>query len=280
MTVRAIPTRLLEVHPIERLRYVARASGGDQRMLVRETAGAIRGLQLEPAGLVIACRRIVERHPTSGPLWWFCSSLLTAAEPFDAAYQLAFEVEHDPTPDHLFGALPDEATVCVIGWPDLIGDAVMRRGDIRVLAVDADDEGSSFVRRLQRADIDAEVVPPGGAAAAAVAADLVLVEALATGPDEVLVATSSRAVASVAYCSEVPVWLVAGRGRRLPPQLFTTMLERVADVRMPWDAIAEPMPLALAGTVIGPDGVLGADVVDVLAAECGMAYELVRSSPM
>ena len=27
------------VHPIERLRYVARASGGDQRMLVHETAG-------------------------------------------------------------------------------------------------------------------------------------------------------------------------------------------------------------------------------------------------
>ena len=27
------------MHPIERLRYVARASGADQAMLVRETAG-------------------------------------------------------------------------------------------------------------------------------------------------------------------------------------------------------------------------------------------------
>ena len=124
----------------------------------------------------------------------------------------------------------------------------MRRGDIRVLAIDADDEGSSFVRRLQRADIDAEIVPSHGAAAAAIAADLVLVEALATGPDEVLVATSSRAAAAaVAYCGEVPVWLVAGRGRRLPSQLFTAMIERVADVRVPWEAAAEPMPLALAG---------------------------------
>ena len=267
------------VHPIERLRYVARASGGDQRMLVRETAGAIRGLQFEPAGLVIACRRIVERHPTSGPLWWFCSSLLTSAEPFDAAYQLAGEVENDPTPDHLFEVLPDDATVCVVGWPDLVGDAVMRRGDIRVLAVDADDEGGSFVRRLQRADIDAEVVPAAGIAAAAVAADVVLIEVMAAGRAEVLASPGSRALASVAYCSEVPTWLVAGRGRRLPEALFTTMTLRVADVRVPWDAAAESVPLALFSAVVGPNGTSDA-VVGALDSECGMAHELVRPSPM
>ncbi len=249
-------------------------------MLVRETAGALRGLQFEQAGLVIACRRIVERHPTSGPLWWFCSSLLTSARPFDAAYELAAEVEHDPTPDHLFDLLPDDATVCVVGWPDLIGDAVMRRGDIRVLAIDADDQGNSFVRRLQRADIDAEIVPAAGIAAAAVAADIVLVEAMATGTDEILATTGSRALASVAYCSEVPTWLVAGRGRRLPQGLFTTMATRIADVRVAWDADAEPMPLALFGSVVGPNGAFDATEPDLLAPECGMAHELVKRSPM
>jgi hypothetical protein len=249
-------------------------------MLVRETAGAIRGLQFEPAGLVIACRRIVERHPTSGPLWWFCSSLLTANDPFDACYRLATEVENDPTPDHLFAALPDDATVCVVGWPDLIGDAVMRRGDIRVLAVDADDEGSSFVRRLQRADIEAEIVPASGAAAAAVAADIVLIEAIAAAPDEVLATPGSRALASVGYCSEVPTWLVAGRGRRLPQPLFTTMATRIADVRVAWDAEAEVLPLALFSAVVGPSGVLDVTAPGVLAAECPMAHELVRPSPM
>lgn len=268
------------MHPIERLRYVARASGGDQRMLVRETAGALRGLQFEPAGLVIACRRIVERHPTSGPLWWFCSSLLTAARPFDAAYELASEVEHDRTPDHLFDLLPDDATVCVVGWPDLIGDAVMRRGDIRVLAVDADDEGNSFVRRLRRADIEAEVVPAAGIAAAAVAADVVLVEAMAAGSGEILASPGSRSLASVGYCSEVPTWLVAGRGRRLPETLFTTMATRLADVRVPWEADAEPMPLALFAAVVGPNGMHEANVPGVLDPECAMAHELVKSSPM
>lgn len=265
------------MHPIERLRYVARASGGDQRLLVRETAGAIRGLQFEPAGLVIACRRIVERHPTSGPLWWFCSSLLTAAQPFQAATQLAAEVEHDPTPDHLFDLLPDDATVCVVGWPDLIGDAVMRRGDVRVLAVDAGDEGTSFVRRLQRSDVDADVVPPSGAAAAVLAADLVLVEALAAGGSDALATPGSRAVASVAWCSEVPAWLVAGRGRRLPEALFTTMLTRVADVRAPWEAEAEAVPVGIFAGVVGPEGLVAGTAA--LAAECPMAHELVRPSP-
>lgn len=277
------------MHPIERLRYVARASGGDQRMLVRETAGALRGLRMEPAGLVVACRRIVERHPTSGPLWWFCSSMLTAPEPFAVANDLANDVESDITPDHLYDLLPDDATVCVVGWPDLVGDAVLRRGDIRVLAIDADDEGNAFVRRLQRADVDADIVPPGAMAAAVLAADVVLVEALATGPAEALVLPPSRAIASIGYCSGVPTWLVAGRGRRLPEPLFTSMLTRVADVRAPWEAEAETVPLGLFAAVVGPVGMVDLSAgppVELgvahpaLAAECPTAFELLRSSAM
>ena len=238
---------------------------------------------MEPAGLVVACRRIVERHPTSGPLWWFCASMLTAADPFRAADELASDIECDLTPDHLYDLLPGDATVCVVGWPDLIGDAVMRRGDIRVLAVDAHDEGSSFVRRLQRADIDADVVPPSGAGSAVLAADLVLIEALAAGPGEALVLPPSRAVASTGYCSEVPTWLVAGRGRRLPEGLFTSMLTRIADVRAPWEAEAEPAPLGLFTAVVGPHGMLdlaadGDASLDALVAECPMAHELLRMS--
>lgn len=267
------------MHPIERLRYVARASGGDQRLLVRETAGALCGLRREPAGLVVACRRIVERHPTSGPLWWLCASLLTAADPFGVAGMLASDVENDPTPDHLFELLPDDATVCVAGWPDLIGDAVMRRGDIRVLAVRADDEGAAFVRRLQRADIAADVVPAHGLAAAVAAADLVLVEALACGASEVLATTTSRAIASVGWCSEVPTWLVAGHGRRLPEALFTAMATRVADVGPPWEAAAETMPSSLFTAVVGPLGLDDAPPHDFVS-ECAAAHELIRASPM
>src|SRR3954447_19685832 len=107
------------MHPIERLRYVARSSGGDQRMLVRETAGALRGLGFDPAGLPVACRGIVERHPNSGPLWAVCGSVRARADPYRGGAALAGAIEMGPTPGRLVDGLPDGATVCIVGWPDL-----------------------------------------------------------------------------------------------------------------------------------------------------------------
>ena len=261
------------MHPIERLRYLARSSGADQRVLVGETASALRSLGFDPAGLVVSCRRIVEKHPTSGPLWWLCAHMLTSAEPSVTARELANQLDADPTPDLLVDALPDDATVCVVGWPDLAGEACLRRGDVRVLAVDSLDQGSSFVRRLERSDVEAEVVDAGGVAAAVLASDLVMVEALAASPTEMLATPGSRAAASVAYCSEVPVWAVLGRGRCLPAQAFTDKLQRVGDVRQPWFADAEALPLALASFVASERGVHPVDEV-ALAPECPLAHEL------
>jgi hypothetical protein len=270
------------MHPIERLRYVARASGGDQRMLVRETAGALRGLGFDPAGLVVACRRIVARHPTSGPMWWLCASVLAAPDPYRCAAELADLIEADPTPDVLVDALPDDAAVCVVGWPDLIGEALLRRGDATVLAVDCDDDSggsSAFVRRLQRADVEAEIVPAAGLAAAVLASDVVVVEALAATATELLATAGSRALASVAYCAEVPVWAVVGRGRCLPPQLFEAMTLRLDDVRVPWEADAETVPHALAHWLGGPGGVTPM-AESTFQPECPMSHELLRSSAM
>lgn len=275
------------MHPIERLRYVARSSGDDQRMLVRETAGALRGLGFDPAGLVVACRRIVERHPHSGPMWWLCASVLAAPDPYRCAAALADDLEADPTPDVLVDALPDAATVCVVGWPDLIGEALLRRGDATVLAVDTSDLGygdsgmgsSAFVRRLQHADVDAEVVPAAGLGAAVLASDVVVIEALAACGSELLAAAGSRALASVGYCSEVPVWAVVGRGRCLPPALFEAMGSRQAEHRVPWDAPAEAVPLGLSHWTVGPQGVVPSPDA-TLAPECPMSYELLRSSAM
>ena len=265
------------MHPIERLRYLARSSGGDPRVMVSETASALRGMGVDPAGLVVACRRIVERHPTSGPLWWLCAHMLTATDPFAIARRLADEIDADLTPEVLIASIPTDVTVCVVGWPDLAGEAVMRRGDIRVLAVDADEQGGSFVRRLDRADVAADVIEPSGIAGAVLAADLVIIEALAASSSEVIAARGSRAAASVAYCSEVPVWVVSGIGRCLPDAGFLSLVERLGDVREPWMMEADTMPLALFSHVVTANGVAAIDEAS-LTAECPLAHELLHTS--
>jgi hypothetical protein len=204
-----------------------------------------------------------------------CSRALTAADPFDEVGRAADESEGDPTADVLIESLPEDATVCVVGWPDLVAEAVVRRGDVCVLAVDCGD-GAGFARRLHRSDVEAEVVSAAGVAAAAAAADVVLVESVAAGPDGMLATLGARAAAATAYCAEVPVWFVAGVGQRLPGPTWQGMLERLGEQAEPWDLDHEYVPLGLASHVVGPGG-LEASPGDLGIAECAVAFELLRS---
>ena len=95
------------VHPIEHLRYVARSRAIDDSELVREAAIALASLHTSGPDLVVACRRIVERHAEIGALWWLCARLLTSPEPSRLAWQIADEVESDTTSRLLAAALPD-----------------------------------------------------------------------------------------------------------------------------------------------------------------------------
>jgi hypothetical protein len=264
------------MHPIERLRYVARASGAEQGLLVRETAGALASLGFDPPGLVTACRRIIERHPTSGPLWWLAARVLTAGDPVAEAWRAAEEIDADPTARELGHALPDGAAVCVLGWPELIGEALPRRGDVRVLVVDALDEGSGLVRRLLASDVDAAEVPVTGLGAAAADVQVVLLEASAMGPDGLVAVAGSRAAAAVAHHAGIPVWAVAGVGRMLPPRMWDAVQRRVDDGRAePWDRDDEVVPLDLVDQVAGRFGLL--PVADALRrVDCPVAPELLR----
>ena len=138
---------------------------------------------------------------------------------------------------------------------------------------------SALVRRLRHGDVDAELVPATGLAAAVLASDLVVVEALAATETDMLANTGSRALASVGYCAEVPVWAVIGRGRCLPAALFEAMGQRLTDLREPWEAVAEVMPIALT-QLDRASRRRGADRDATLPPECPMSYELLRSSAM
>ena len=263
------------MHPIERLRYVARASGAPQSALVQETAAALASFGSDPQGLVTACRRIVSRQPTSGPLLWFAARVLTAGDPANEIWVAAGEVQADRTTAELALALPDGATVTVLGWPDDIGDALPRRGDIEVLAIDTRGEASGFVSRLWQADLEATDVAQQGLGAAVAASDLVLLESPAIGPTAFLSVSGARAAAAVAHHAGVPVWLVGGVGRLLPTRMFDGLRTRVERGAEPWDADDEFVPLDLVDRVVGPRG--PETVADALARiDCPVAPELFR----
>jgi hypothetical protein len=262
------------MHPIERLRYVARASGAPQRALVQETAAALASFGSDPQGLVTACRRIVSRQPTSGPLLWFAARVLTAGDAANEIWTAAGEIQADPTAGHLAHALPDDAVVTVLGWPDEIAEALPRRGDVEVLAVDTDGEASGFVSRLWQVDVEATDVAQAGLGAAVAASSLVLLEAPAVGPTELLAVSGSRAAAAVARHAGIPVWLVAGVGRLLPQPMWDGLRDRVV-VDDPWEADDEIVPLDLVDRIVGPRGV--ESVADALQRiDCPIAPELFK----
>src|SRR5205807_10555596 len=95
------------MHPIERLRMVARAAGDGTALVAQEAAGALVAFGDDPAGLVTACRRLVDRQPTSGPIWWLAERVLTAADPAQAAWQAVERRPDDTTAEQLQAARPD-----------------------------------------------------------------------------------------------------------------------------------------------------------------------------
>ena len=139
--------------------------------------------------------------------------------------------------------------------------------------------GHGLARRLRRVDVEVEEVGPGGLAAAAAAADLVLLEADAIGPDGLrrLPGEPTPRPRS-AYCAEVPVWLVGGVGRLLPERLWRSVVTRLAEAGEPWEVDHDVVPLlAGLGAVRAPGPEPVADGLRRL--DCPVAPELLRTSP-
>jgi len=243
------------MHPIERLRYVARASGAEQSALVRETAGSLSAFRDDPAGMVMACRRMLARHLTSGPLWWLTSRVCRAVDPMGEAYRSADLFDADRTARELALALPDDATVCVLGWPELVAQALPSRGDLEVLVVDVAHEASGLVRRLQRSDVDAVEVPLSGLGAAAASSHVLLVEAHLMGPEALIAVAGSRAAAATTLQAGGQVWAVAGVGRVVPRPVWDVVAERFGSSDEPWELDDEVVPLDVVTSVCGPRGV-------------------------
>jgi hypothetical protein len=251
---------------MERLRHVARSEGGDPAMIVAETADAVARLCPAPRELVPLCRKLVERNPTCAPLWWLCAHLLAKPDGLASAWRFAEQVIDDATARRVGDALPVGAKVLTVGSPRLVVEALCTRPDVGVSAVDAGDAAWSVVRRLERSGVAVEIVTPVATLAAAQLCDVVFVEAEACSTDVVVAAMGCGLAAVAATGVGVPVWLVAGRGRRLPVP-FVDAITRALD------SGHETFATTYVSNVAGPDGVMPTSG-DALAPECPTVPEL------
>lgn len=266
-------------HPIERLRWAARNEGDGPRLSGLQAARALGGFVGDPAGLVTACRRLVQRQPAMGPVWWVTARMLVTP---DHAHVEADIIEdlliEDPTGEEvayfLDGIIPGESTLLLVGPPWYSGDALTRRGDITVLAVDTP-TGYGLARALERADVDAIGVSSDGLGAAAAHADVTLIDAAAVGPDGILASSGARAAAAVARAAGRHVVVAAGEATVLPARMWEAVITAMDHDSEPWDSDYEFVPLNLIETMVGPTG--GMDPARaVTRADCPIAAELLR----
>ena len=158
------------MHPIERLRYVARAGWAGPAELGAEAAFALAELaEEEPAALLPAGRRLLQHNPTCGPLWWVVARLLSAGDPLAEAERCVAAIEDDPTDERLERALGDRRAVRHGGVAEVAGAEVVLV-DVEAMgpdgmAVDGDDLGLLEAARATGTDIWAvagvgRVLPP------------------------------------------------------------------------------------------------------------------------
>jgi hypothetical protein len=217
------------VHPIERLRHVARAGDVDPVLLAQEAAEALGSLTYEAQALVPACRRLIEAHPSCGPLWWVAARVIVAEEPFDAAYAAIEALADDPTAEELAASFPAGASVVIPAKAGL-ALALNMRPDLSVTVVGMPYRLNEVLRRLSRvADvvgIDSRDFDVDGAEMMGDGPHLLVLEALAAGPSGFLVDRDQAELASSAVMTEVPCWVATGVGRVLPAELFAEIVDR------------------------------------------------------
>lgn len=235
---------------------------------------ALASFAHDPVELLTACRQLLERRPTNGPLLWVTARMLTGGDAATEAWDAVEALERDTTGRELAHALPADSRVLVIGASEICGAAVRRRPDVEVLVADTVGEGYGLIRQLDALDHVAVDVPSAGVGAAAADVDLVLLEAEVMHEGAALGRAGSLAAAAVAHHVATPVWLVAGVGRVLPTRMFEWVADRGDDVD-PWDDDVESVPMSLVDRIVGPSGPQPVSEIR-FRVDCPVAPELFR----
>jgi len=253
------------VQPFERLRSLARWGEPDEELLV-EMAGCLAEFDDDPAGLVVACRRLLDHHRGWGQLWWLCARVLGAARPSAAATSALDEIARDRTPGRLAAGLPfpAEGPVALLGWPEVGGYLVAERPDLTLLSVVVD----------EREQVDAPPVDEvRHTEMAKLAVTHLLVQPFAAAPDRVALPEGSPTVLD-ATPARVRTWLVAKVGTLLPDRLVDALL----DARAAASAGAEIVGMQRFDRVVGPRGLGPTDGLES-RIDAPVVPELLRPLP-
>lgn len=258
------------MQPFERLRYIARWSEDDGPELLSEAADCLAAFGDDPAGLVVACRRLLAHHPSAAPLWWLCSQVLAAPDAVEASWTAWQAFTDDATPSRLVSALPfpHDDPVAVLGWPDVVAAGFEERPDLDVVAVRIRGEGDQLSRRLRRAETPVRVV---------VESELLtqepshlLIETAAAGGGHAFVPFGAIDLAAAARSHGTKVWLVAGIGRVLPERLFQSLTRAVGEDDETELIAADQFDLVVGPTGLEPPAAFGRRM------DCAVAPELLR----
>lgn len=260
------------MHPIEHLRFVARGEVVSQRVLLREAAEALGSFAGDPAGMVLACRRLVALQRGWAALVWLAARTLTAPDAADQLGVLRAELEGDATPVHLSEQIPEGARVALLDDVEVVPAALASRGDVTLLVVRSGERAVGLRRRAGSAAV--EPVPAHGSGDAVATADLVVIEARGIGPGEVLAPSGSRAFATAACTAGVPVVVVGGVGTVLPAAMWEPFV-KLAVEEAPQSRRVPPelLPWSLVDVFVGPDGA-GAPESPGVRTSCPIAPEL------
>ena len=191
------------MHPIERLRYVARAGVVPVAPLVRESPSALSSSPAAPRARPPSCRRLLARRSDCGPLVWLAARMLAAMDPRSEARIVVSELDADTTGRVLQRGLDSLAA----------GSSVLAVGELGVFAAELQDRPD--LRWVEPDEPEADGL-----------ADLVLIASDCAGPSQALVVAEAVPAAEAARDRGAPVWLVAGAGRILPGPMWDLLSAR------------------------------------------------------
>ena len=113
------------VHPIERLRYVARAGAAPDRVLVAESVPALSAFASRPGPMLVALRQLIVRQPDSPGLLGLAAHMVQALDPIEAGWSFAESLELDQTAEHA-----EEIAIAEAGGTDVIDSIASGPGQL------------------------------------------------------------------------------------------------------------------------------------------------------